>query len=135
PDVGWLALPLLDNSIATLSIAHNDVDAFYEPLKHYGPFIDCAVGVSETTYNKIIQSCSVPSTRARQIPYGVRALSSEQISLKMNAPEQPLKIGYVGRIVQEQKRVMDFVPLVAELAKRDVRFKLKLIGDGPDRTE
>jgi glycosyltransferase involved in cell wall biosynthesis len=135
PDVGWLALPLLDNSIATLSIAHNDVNAFYEPLKHYGPFIDCAVGVSQTTYNKIIQNCSVPSQRARHIPYGVRALSSEQISLKTSAPEQPLKIGYVGRIVQEQKRVMDFVPLVAELAKRDVSFELKLIGDGPDRAE
>ena len=31
PDAGWLTLPLLDSSIATFSIAHNDVGAFYGP--------------------------------------------------------------------------------------------------------
>src|SRR6266446_8371560 len=60
PDVGWLALPLLNRSIATLSIAHNDVSAFYEPLRHYHPFIDCAIGVSETIRRKIIEQCGVP---------------------------------------------------------------------------
>src|ERR1700687_3949793 len=48
PDAGWLALPLLDPLIPTVSIAHNDVNAFYEPLKYYRLFIDSAVGVSET---------------------------------------------------------------------------------------
>src|SRR5215467_8481043 len=31
PDVGWLALPLLAPSIATISIAHADGPAFYKP--------------------------------------------------------------------------------------------------------
>ena len=42
PDVGWVALPLLHPSIATLSIAHNDVSAFYAPLQHYGPLSSIA---------------------------------------------------------------------------------------------
>jgi glycosyltransferase involved in cell wall biosynthesis len=135
PDAGWLTLPLLDSSIATFTIAHNDVGAFYEPLQHYHPFVDCAIGVSETIHQKIIRECGVPRERARQIPYGVHSLTLEQLSERESEPGRPLAIGYVGRIVQEQKRVMDFVPLVRNLAQRKVPFQLQIIGDGPDRSE
>jgi glycosyltransferase involved in cell wall biosynthesis len=135
PDVGWLALPLLDSSIATFTIAHNDVGAFYDPLKHYRPFVDCAIGVSEAIHQKIIRDCGVPVERARQIPYGVQPISPEQLAEKSSEPERPLAIGYVGRIVQEQKRVLDFVPLVRELTNLNVPFQLEIIGDGPDRNE
>jgi len=135
PDAGWVALPLLDNSIATFTIAHNDVGAFYEPLKHYHPFVDCAIGVSETIHQKIIRDCGVPVERARHIPYGVQRAALAQLDERRSDLERPLAIGYVGRIVQEQKRVMDFVPLVRELTQRNVPFQLQLIGDGPDRSE
>jgi glycosyltransferase involved in cell wall biosynthesis len=135
PDAGWLTLPLLEGSIATFSIAHNDVGAFYEPLQHYHPFVDCAVGVSETIHQKIIRECGVPGERARQIPYGVQSLTVEQLAERGSEPGCPLAIGYVGRIVQEQKRVMDFVPLVRNLTQRKVPFDLQIIGDGPDRSE
>jgi glycosyltransferase involved in cell wall biosynthesis len=134
PDVGWLALPLLDSAIATFTIAHNDVGAFYEPLKHYHPFVDCAIGVSETIYQKVIRDCGVPDERARHIPYGVQPVALGQLG-ERNELERPLAIGYVGRIVREQKRVMDFVPLVRELTHRNVPFKLEIVGDGPDRSE
>lgn len=135
PDVGWLTLPLLDGSIATFSIAHNDVGAFYEPLKHYHSFIDCAIGVSEAIHKKIVRDCGVNPDRARYIPYGVRPLSQDEISARTKDDARPLMIGYVGRLVQEQKRVMEFVPLVRELASRGTSFQLKIIGDGPDRNE
>jgi glycosyltransferase involved in cell wall biosynthesis len=132
PDVGWLALPLLDPSIATVSIAHNDVWAFYEPLKHYHPFLDCAVGVSETIRRKIIEECGIPVERAKSIAYGVHAITEDEVELP-GAGDRPLRIGYVGRLVQEQKRVMEFVPLAAELVRRGVDFELDLIGDGNGR--
>src|SRR2546429_752794 len=135
PDVGWLSLPLLDSAIATFTIAHNDVGAFYEPLKHYHLFADCAVGVSETIHQKIIRDCGVPSERARHIPYGVQPVALQQLGERRSELERPLAIGYVGRIVQEQKRVMDFVPLARELTHRQVPFQLEIIGDGPDRNE
>ena len=135
PDVAWLALPLLDSSIATFTIAHNDVGAFYEPLKHYYPFVDCAMGVSETIHRKIIRDCGVPVERARYIPYGVQPVAKDQLVERRSHLERPLAIGYVGRIVQEQKRVLDFVPLVRELTQRNVPFQLQIIGEGPDRSE
>jgi glycosyltransferase involved in cell wall biosynthesis len=135
PDVGWLALPLLDPSIATLSIAHNDVSAFYEPLKHYHPFVDCAIGVSEAIRRKLVDECGVPAERSASIAYGVRSLTSGEADALFAAPARngPLRIAYVGRLVQEQKRVMEFVPLVVELVRREVDFELHLIGDGSAR--
>jgi len=137
PDVGWVTLPLLDPAIATLSIAHNDVSAFYAPLQHYAPFIDCAVGVSQDVREKIIALGSVPADRARYIPYGVRSVwlsQVDELAEHSRVSGQPLRIGYVGRMVQEQKRVMEFVPLAEQLVNRHVDFELHLIGDGPERS-
>lgn len=137
PDVGWVTLPLLDSAIATLSIAHNDVSAFYAPLQHYGPFIDCAVGVSKDIREKIVNLGSIPTDRVRYIPYGVKSLMPSQIEEnveRLSAPDQPLCIGYIGRMVQEQKRVMEFLPLVEQLIKGNIQFELNLIGDGSERS-
>ena len=134
PDAGWLALPALSPSISTVSVAHNDVEAFYEPLAHYAPFIDCAVGVSEEIHRKIISLSGVPAERARHIPYGVPSLTPAEIEQRLAQPgDGVLGIGYVGRLTQEQKRVMEFVPLTEALDKKGVKFELHLIGDGSDR--
>ncbi|HEY8187040.1 MAG TPA: glycosyltransferase family 4 protein [Pyrinomonadaceae bacterium] len=138
PDAGWVALPLLDSSIATVSIAHNDVSAFYTPLQHYGPFVDCAVGVSKILRDKIIGVCSIPADRARYIPYGVTSLSPSQIeglAQHSSAPDQTLRIGYAGRLVQAQKRIMEFVPLAEQLVKYKLDFELHFIGEGSERSD
>ncbi len=134
PDAGWLALPALKPSICTVSIAHNDVEAFYAPLAHYAPLVDCAVGVSEEIHRKIISLSGVPAERAQHIPYGVPSLTAREITQRLEQPaDGTLRIGYVGRLTQEQKRVMEFVPLSQALSQRGVKFELDLIGDGIDR--
>jgi glycosyltransferase involved in cell wall biosynthesis len=136
PDAGWLALPLLDAHIATVTIAHNDVSAFYEPLKHYHPFVDCAVGVSEDIHRKIVERCHIPAERARRIAYGVHPVAPDEAEARCADSadgDAPLRVGYVGRLVQSQKRVFDFVPLAEELRRRGVAFELQLIGDGSER--
>jgi glycosyltransferase involved in cell wall biosynthesis len=136
PDVGWLALPLLDPDIPTMALVHSDGPTFYTPLRHYYPFIDCAVGVSSQAYRTIIGTCNLPAERARHIPYGVRSLSEAEAAAKILArreKDQALRLGYVGRLVQSQKRVMELAPLALELKRRNVHFELHLIGDGPER--
>ncbi len=134
PDAGWLALPALNPSISTVAIAHNDVEAFYAPLAHYAPLVDCAVGVSEEIHRKIISVSAMPPERAQHIPYGVPSLTEAEIQNRLEQTgDVPLRIGYVGRLTQEQKRIMELVPLVQELTERGVKFELHLIGDGSDR--
>ena len=136
PDAGWLALPLLRANIATVSIAHNDVAAFFDPVTHYRALIDCAVGVSEEIHRKLMIDCGVPAERARHIPYGIRPLAPDEFASRRDTSSNhggPIRIGYVGRLEQPQKRVMDFVPLACELERRGTEFELHLIGDGGDR--
>ncbi|HEY5884267.1 MAG TPA: glycosyltransferase family 4 protein [Pyrinomonadaceae bacterium] len=134
PDAGWLALPYLNPSISTVSIAHNDVEAFYAPVTHYAPLIDRAVGVSEEIHRKISSASGVPADRAQHIPYGVPSLSAEEMAQRLEQSRDGLlRVGYVGRLTHEQKRVMEFVPLAQTLIQHDVRFELHLIGDGDDR--
>ena len=136
PDTGWLALPLLDPRIPTVCVAHNDVEAYYAPLRHYAPFIDCAVGVSAETYRKIVDECGMPTERARRIPYGVESLDVVEAEARWTRAArggEPLRIAYVGRMVEPQKRVMDFARLASELERRRVAFELHFIGDGSER--
>jgi glycosyltransferase involved in cell wall biosynthesis len=136
PDVGWLALPLLDANIATLSIAHNDVGAFYEPVAHYAPLIDRAIGVSLETTRRLAEGLGLPLQRVRYIPYGVHTSTPAEVEQRLSVTRvlpAPLRVGYVGRIVEEQKRVFDFIGVIRELQSRDVSFELHMLGEGRDR--
>lgn len=137
PDAGWLALPFLDSSIATMSITHADVSAYYGPLSHYGEFIDRAVGVSQQITQRIVRACGIPEHRAIHIPYGVITLSRHAFESRwatLVARPGRLRIVYLGRIVQLQKRVLDLAPLAVDLSRRGVNFELHIIGDGPERS-
>ena len=135
PAVGWLALPWINPDIPTMSIAHNDVDAYYAPLQHYGRFIDCAVGVSKAIAESISTNCQAVSQRFRCIHYGVNSFSEQLVNNKILSRDvtQPLVIGFVGRLDQMQKRIMDVVPVVQELAHRGLECTFRFLGDGPDR--
>lgn len=135
-DVGWLALPLLDHKIATAAIAHNDVGAYYDPLRHYQPYVDSAIAVSEEIQRRFVNDCGFPPGRTRQIPYGVECLSREEVERvwsRSGKSDGPLRIGYLGRLVETQKRVSDLVKLATELKHRGINYELHLAGDGPAR--
>jgi glycosyltransferase involved in cell wall biosynthesis len=131
---GWLALPLLPPSLPTVTVAHGDMPAYYQPLCHYAAFVDAAVGVSAEVARKLTATSSMPGERTHAIPYGIEPLGEAE-ALRQVAPRPgaPLRIGYIGRVVQEYKRVFDMVPLAQELVRRGVPFQLDVVGDGADR--
>lgn len=127
-DVGWTVLPLLNPSIATLATAHNDTDTFYLPVTHYHTFLTRAIGVSPQICEYYNTKCRVPSEKIKWIPYGVSASSIPPVP-----PENgDLQIVYVGRIVEEQKRISDLVKIVQLLVARNTGFRLTIVGDGDD---
>jgi hypothetical protein len=104
-DAGWLALPLLEPTLATVAIVHSDGPTFYNPLAHYHTLIDCAVGVSREAHRKIIDLCHIPPARAHYIAYGVSSFTRVQMETRCALPvdpQAPLRFAYVGRLVQAQ---------------------------------
>lgn len=134
-DTGWLALPLLPADLPVLSISHNDVSAYYEPLRHYRQFVDLAIGVSIEISRKLTTVAYMPDDRVQRIPYGVPTLTKSDAERRIGScsTKTTLRIGYIGRIIQGQKRVFEMVAVARELADRGIDFRLDIVGDGPDR--
>ncbi len=128
PDIAWVALPYLRSDIATVTIGHTDSETFYLPARHYQSFVTKAIGVSDEVCNHYVSDCKFPAADTAWIPYGV-----------VTNPVAPAEHGgnilqliYVGRVVEEQKRVSDLIKITQQLAARNIAFHLKVIGDGPE---
>ena len=132
-DVSWLALPFLPERTYTVSVAHHDIGAYYDPVRHYAHFLDRMIGVSPQITNRLEELANENGDRCRYIPYGVDLSPEEQIARKTSEGVHPIRIVYVGRLVEDQKRVMGLPLLARELTDRNLPFHLDIIGDGPDR--
>ena len=62
------------------------------------------------------------------IPYGVSI--PYQPPQRREASNQPLQILYSGRLIQEQKRILDLPKIVEELANRGIPVRLNIAGGG-----
>ena len=130
PDIGWVVLPYLSPDIATIAIGHNDSNTFYEPAKHYAPFLTKAIGVSTEICHNYINKSGIKKENVAWIPYGVESSPTEPHAL-YPAGANSLSLVYVGRLEDEQKRASDLIKIIKLLVKEKVDFNFKVIGDGP----
>ncbi|HEY0462110.1 MAG TPA: glycosyltransferase family 4 protein [Pyrinomonadaceae bacterium] len=128
PDIGWVALPLLSPNIATLGVGHTDSETFYLPARHYRQFLTRAVGVSPEVCVSYVLSCVIEKERVEWIPYGVEASETAPAESGDNV----LKLIYVGRLEEEQKRVSDLVKVARALSEKGVNYNLQIVGDGEE---
>jgi glycosyltransferase involved in cell wall biosynthesis len=133
PGVAWAALPYPSAKVAVMAIAHTDSETFYLPVRHYGELLDGAVGVSQEICRRLVADCHLPNSRVFHQPYGVMIASAEQIRQIVSDGGGRLRLIYVGRLEQQQKRIHDLVPIVKGLGERGVDFELEIVGDGPER--
>lgn len=127
-DIGWTVLPLLDPRIATLTIGHNDEETFYAPVRHYARFLTRAVGVSDEICRKYSDECGMPADRVEWIPYGVATRDDEPVTSESG----PLKLVYVGRFENTQKRISDVVKIIKKLDETGIDFTFDMVGDGEE---
>ncbi|HVE73190.1 MAG TPA: glycosyltransferase family 4 protein [Thermoanaerobaculia bacterium] len=100
----------------------------YEPeyfvdLARYAPFVDLVVTSGELIA-RAVRRLTIASPVV-SIPGGVAPARALRV-----AGNGPLRIGYVGRLEQIQKRVLDLPPLVEELERRGMAFTFEVAGDG-----
>lgn len=129
PDIGWAVLPMLDPGIATLTIGHNDEETFYAPVRHYRQFLTRAIGVSDEICRKYVSECGMAEEAVSWIPYGVEVMDEPPAEFDGG----PLRLIYVGRLDEVQKRISDVVAVVRGLNDAEVDFVIDIVGDGPRR--
>lgn len=95
---------------------------YFADLERYQDFVDLCVASGERIATEVRRRTSVPVV---SIPGGVAEPRRTR-----EPHDGPLRLGYVGRVEQIQKRARDLPLLVAELERRAIPFTLDVAGDG-----
>jgi lipopolysaccharide biosynthesis glycosyltransferase/glycosyltransferase involved in cell wall biosynthesis len=99
---------------------------YYNPLAWYEPLITQFAAVSPECAARLVQRLPHREHDIAIMPTGI----SVPPSLDRTYSTAPLRLVYGGRIVQQQKRVLDFIPLVARLLDSACNFQFDIVGQG-----
>lgn len=109
----------------------------YEPhyiydTRLYRNILDLCVTSGNMVRKAVVEWGGVSAVRVVSIPGGVRPPSAPAMPRQVKTP---LRIGYVGRLDPDQKRIMDLPPFVRALKAAGVPFVLDVAGSGPAETQ
>jgi glycosyltransferase involved in cell wall biosynthesis len=125
-------LRYLPKGIFRVAMAQSHDLGVYGLLKHYTPWMDSMVVVSaamKQTVEAIPEFSRVP---VLNLPYGVPICSDAE--LPRRDFKQPLRILYLGRLEQEQKRVRLFPEILRQLRESGMPFHWTIAGEGSERS-
>jgi glycosyltransferase involved in cell wall biosynthesis len=109
----------------------------YEPhylydLRAYRHSVDCSVTSGNLIRQAVMKWARLAEDRVVSIPGGV---SPPAVPIEPRDLKSLTRLGYVGRLDQVQKRILDVEPLLRDLDKNAVNFTLDVIGTGPCEVE
>lgn len=117
------------DSVLRVAVIHSDEEYVYRLVERYLPWIDLVVGVSA-------RNCEVMQSRlaARHVP-----IKQVACGVPMAAPvkreirkEGPLRILYLGRVIELQKRASLLVEVIRKTLELKLPVAWTIAGDGPD---
>jgi glycosyltransferase involved in cell wall biosynthesis len=113
-----------------LGIIQSDEPGPYRTAGHFTPWLDAIVGVSESICGKLRSNPTFAQVQVEHIPYGI---SFGPLVLRpVRDISKPIKLIYVGRIIEEQKRISRLVELSRILKERGVNYEFTIAGTGRD---
>ncbi len=115
-----------------MGVVHADDPNVYKVIVHYAPYLDLLAVVSEaikTNLEKMPEFSGVP---VRYLPLGVPMLSESSLATRVTSPA--LRILYIGRLCQEQKRVRLFPSIFEKLKSSGIPFSWTIAGEGPEKS-
>lgn len=122
--------PKLSDRIKIVGTVHCDNKAHYEQVNRLGKYWDAIIAVSKNIFKKVEEIDQSYSKRLHFIPYGVYIPST--IPNRTQDQNSTIKLIYIGRLIQTQKRILDLPKIVDLLMDRNVPFELTVIGNGPE---
>jgi len=112
-----------------IGIGHSDTaEEYYNPLIWAEPGISHYVGVSPVVVEALKTRLPHRKPDVTEIVYGIDVPDDFHHTYQTN----PIRLIYAGRIVQKQKRVMDFALLVQALLQYQVDFHFTIAGEGTE---
>src|SRR5262249_21337421 len=121
--------PCLSEGVAIVGIVHSDDPQHYEHVSRLGRYWNAIVAVSPPIAAQTIALDPSFCSREAVVPYGIAVADS----LRDVREDSVLRIVYAGRLVENQKRILDLPRIVRVLVDRGVPVQLSIAGSGPDQ--
>ncbi len=102
---------------------------FYDHLRSRADLIDGVVVTNRLGVELATDYAGLERKRVAYAPYGVEL----ELAPAPRRESAALRIAWVGRLDQAQKRVADLVGIAAHLTEKGVDFRLLVAGGGPER--
>ena len=127
----WAGATALAKRHPIIGVLHADEEKYYSLAKMNASRVAALVGVSHRISNKI--ASLIPESRAAiaTIPCGIPIAAAEIAD--NSDTDGTLRLTWVGRIQESQKRISDIPKIAALVGKSGVPVRLSIVGDGPDR--
>jgi glycosyltransferase involved in cell wall biosynthesis len=123
-------LRLVPPGVTRLGIVQSHEPGPYTILRQYAPYLDGVVGVSHEIQKELSGIPELDRARVEYIPYGIDF--TEPAPPRSFDPAQPLRLIYLGRLIEEQKRVSRLIELARLLDRKRVNVQFSIVGAGPE---
>jgi glycosyltransferase involved in cell wall biosynthesis len=126
-------LRLVPPGVMRVGLIQSDHQNPYATAASFAPWIDTIVGVSNEITQKLESMPEFGEKPVHTIPYGIYFDETDERQIR--STEEPLRVIYVGRLIEEQKRVSRLVTLAQKLESTCAPIRLTLAGSGPQEKE
>lgn len=103
---------------------------YYSDIKNNSDIIDAVIATNKLSCAILTHQNINLAQRVFYSPYGVTIPSLPE---KRPAPLDILRIAWIGRFEQSQKRIHDLVEILTNLDQLNLNYTLTLAGDGPEK--
>jgi glycosyltransferase involved in cell wall biosynthesis len=118
--------PALSDGIGVVSWVQADDNDYYEQVYRLGRYCNATICVSEVLRDRVREMNPVIGERAHVIHNS--SVRLDDIARRRGHRADKLRLVYTGRLVQYQKRILDFVDLAHALDRAQVPYEITLIG-------
>jgi glycosyltransferase involved in cell wall biosynthesis len=123
----------LPSDVGIVGVLQSDDNEYYYYAWLLGRYWNRLVAVSKAIQAKVSAFGPETAKKTVYIPNFAHMFQSQPRPLR--STEDPLRIISAGRLVAEQKRLLDLAAVAIGLDARGIPFQLRIVGDGPFRED
>lgn len=128
----WAGAAKMAGRNPMIGVLHADEPGYYRLADMHQKALSALVCVSCRITRRISTVIGLPSSRIVTIPCGIPITVGARADGTL--ANRPIRLIWVGRIEEGQKRVSDLVRIGTALREQGIDFRLEIVGDGPQRS-
>lgn len=110
-----------------IAVIHNDLDIYYDSFYRWNEYIDKCLVISKKM-KRILVERGFPIEKIELLYWKIDC--ENKLVRRYNGQNEPLRIGYAGRLIKEQKRLDLLIDVAEELKRNGLKYIISMAGMG-----